>query len=427
MADGTGHPPHTKQPRAADGRPVGIGAPGFADVAGKLLDNGYEPLPVLPGTKRPALQRWSTIAIDEASVEAWIDHYPHCSVGLRTGTLVGVDIDLLDPDLAHSLQTLALDRLGPAPIRVGRWPKRLLLYRTANPFAKLSIRRVEVLGQGQQFAAFGLHPDTRQPYHWPLGETPLDVPLDALEPVDEEACRRFLVEAAALLPAGSPRGTWQKPDRTTAAPAPGPVRDAQGQVVDGRDGWLSSIAYHAVHDAIASGWPLNPELLTERVWERFAANADLSRPDKKGIPYSREHARTKVADKLRLLAEGRLPSRHAPPVEEAAREATRSAADARTELERALAPLASPSRNGMAASPAAPLRRSESAPRSASARALRRDGIFSRCAHGLRPPAPQRGSSSSRPRTPSRKRPPLPGGAKASRSRCTAGTRPAIL
>jgi hypothetical protein len=38
----------------------------------------------------------------------------------------------------------------------------------------------------------------------------------------------------------------------------------------GRDGWLSTIAYHAVHDAIDAGQTLAPDILAERVWQRFA-------------------------------------------------------------------------------------------------------------------------------------------------------------
>ena len=53
--------------------------------------------------------------------------------------------------------------------------------------------------QGQQFVAFGRHPETGQDYVWPLGETPLDVPFDSLPLVDEAGCRALRDEAASLL------------------------------------------------------------------------------------------------------------------------------------------------------------------------------------------------------------------------------------
>lgn len=83
--------------QAADGCPYGVRAPTYGEIALKLLDNGYEPLPLRPGRNRPVLERWSSLRIDEATVRAWAAKYPHCGVGLRTCSLVGVDIDVMDP------------------------------------------------------------------------------------------------------------------------------------------------------------------------------------------------------------------------------------------------------------------------------------------------------------------------------------------
>lgn len=211
-------PPDRRDPQAAVGRPVGVGATTFGAVAPRLLDNGYEPLPIRPGTKRPVLTRWSDVPVDAASVEHWSQHYPGFGIGLRTGRLVGLDIDLLDPDLAHRVGGLAQARLGETLMRVGQWPKRLLLYRTAAPFPKMALRGVEVLGLGQQVVAFGLHPGTRQPYHWPLGETPLDMPLEDLPPVDAATCENLLAEIAALLPPRCTRQRWPRASMPWASP-----------------------------------------------------------------------------------------------------------------------------------------------------------------------------------------------------------------
>jgi hypothetical protein len=311
-------PPDKQEDRqAASGRPVGDSTVSFGTAALKLLDNGYEPLPIRPREKVPAVSGWQKTNIDAPTVERWAREYRGSGIGLRTGRLVVVDIDLLDPDRAHQVGQLVQDRLGTTLVRFGRWPKRALLYRTDTPFAKMSLGGVEILGRGQQMVAFGIHPGTGRPYDWPLGDSPLDVVLADLPRVDEERCRELLVEIAALLPSAKPPSGPRKPGSSssrTAAPKrqPGsaaPVRDERGFVVDGRDGWLSVIAYHAVQDALAAGGSLDRGSLVDAAWRRFQETADLGRPNAHGERYGPRDAERKVQDKLRLLAEGRLPRR----------------------------------------------------------------------------------------------------------------------
>ena len=296
----------------------------YATAAERLLDNGYEPLPIVPGQKRPPIDAWTTLTVDVAAVTAWTRQYPRYGVGLRTGRLVGLDIDILDPDLAHLAERLAVEHFGDTLVRVGLWPKRLLLYRTDVPFAKI-VRgskgaKIEVLGVGQQFVAFGRHPDTGADYYWPHGETPLDVPADALPLADKARCHAFLEEAATLLglTEGKTGGGRSRPAGSGEI-----TRDEHGLVVDGRDTWLSVIAFHALHDAVDAGRGLDSETLGHTVWERFARTTDLSRPRKDSRQgYGPDDAARKVADKLHLLRQGRLPPRatveaeyQAPPLE----------------------------------------------------------------------------------------------------------------
>jgi hypothetical protein len=295
--------------RAARDRPARAGHPTYGEWAEVLREHGYEPLPIAPKQKKPAPSRWSSAALDETKVAEWQRQYPNHGIGLRTGRLVGIDIDILDADLAHTIEALALRRFGDTLSRVGLWPKRVLLYRTDAPFAKKSAGKVEVLGQGQQVLAFGIHPDTGQAYYWPEDETPLEVPLGALPRVDAEAVDAFLAEAGALQPEARERAASS---HRTQPPyqGRGPVRDDLGIVVEGRDSWLSTVAFHVVHDAIDAGLPLDPEVLGQRVWNRFVETADTDRPRKDGAePYGDAHACAKVRDKLRLHREGRLRSR----------------------------------------------------------------------------------------------------------------------
>jgi hypothetical protein len=186
---------------------------------------------------------------------------------------------------------------------------------------------------GSQFVAFRVHPDTGRPYHWPLSDTPLDVPLSDLPPVDAAACEELLAEIADLLPDRG--GGHQRSGRSQqVGPTPRPERDERGLVIDGRDTWLSIIAFHVLHDALDRGEELEPWLLAERVWERFAESIVLARPRKDGgAPYSLADARRKLADKLRLLTDGRLSPRGVETVEADYAAPTLSAAEAREQLD----------------------------------------------------------------------------------------------
>ncbi len=173
----------------------------------KLKAQGYHPIPVaspLPDPKTedeekigkfPLDTKWPRWAgADEATIRGWWGEQsgrdalgpnawrPHGNTGLICGALVAVDIDVLNPVLAERIAVLADEMLGITPLhRVGQAPKIMRLYRNAGgPLPKLMTPpmllgdlkvQVEVLGQGQQCVAFGIHPGTRQAYHW-TGQAP---------------------------------------------------------------------------------------------------------------------------------------------------------------------------------------------------------------------------------------------------------------
>ena len=135
------------------------------------------------------------------------------------GRIVAVDIDIMDPGLALEIERLARERLGETPaLRIGRAPKRLLVYRSAEPFAGIRRAPIEVLGLGQQFVAHAIHPDTGQPYAWPE-ESLADLDIGDLPVIDDAAVRAFLDEALALVP-DHMKPTRLSPDRSgTARPS----------------------------------------------------------------------------------------------------------------------------------------------------------------------------------------------------------------
>lgn len=329
--------PTEKDTQAAGGGPVAVGHPTFGEAALKLFDNGYAPIPIRTGEKRPAVKGWSDVRIDHAQVEAWAQEHATHGIGLLAGNLVGIDVDILDPDIAHQMGQIVERRIGSTLMRVGLWPKRLYLARTDTPFAKLQIGRLEVLARGQQLVAFGIHPDTQQPYYWPQGDSPLDIALSDLPLVNEADCKALLSELAGLQPEIGAAQLRRRSTSGVAMTSSGPVRHANGLVADGRDSWLSSLAYHVVHDARDLNAPLDPDTLAQRVWQRFNATTDLSRPKRDGAEfYALTDSLRKVRDKLGLLAAGRLPPRLLPDVEPVAVNAGLPIEEARTKLAAAI-------------------------------------------------------------------------------------------
>ncbi len=114
---------------------------------------------------------WRTFVATLDDVRQWVND--GANTGLRTTRFPAVDIDCKDANLAQIIQDLALAQLGPAPIRTGNPPKRLLLYRTTEPFGRMRLwiskgeteHLVEILGEGQQAVMVGTHPSGRQ-YEW---------------------------------------------------------------------------------------------------------------------------------------------------------------------------------------------------------------------------------------------------------------------
>jgi RecA-family ATPase len=149
----------------------------YGSHAKKLIDNGYYIIPIVPNLKRPAIRDWT----NPENYNSDPAKYQNCGIGIICGyggyPVYGVDVDVTDEELS------AIDL--SAPLRVGLPPKKLFVFRgpTAGIAKRASKRydcgRIEVIGAGCQFVAFGIHPDARRPYSWP-GSSPLDVPAAAL-------------------------------------------------------------------------------------------------------------------------------------------------------------------------------------------------------------------------------------------------------
>lgn len=122
--------------------------PGIRRLDGKWV--GYD-FVRSPQPSRTEVQKW----------EGW-----GANTGLLAHHFPGVDVDCDDPTLARVIREQALKVLGPAPVRGGRDPRCLLMYRTDEPFGKIAAKIhykgadhvVEVLGEGRQYLVSGVHP-----------------------------------------------------------------------------------------------------------------------------------------------------------------------------------------------------------------------------------------------------------------------------
>jgi predicted P-loop ATPase len=208
----------------------------------QLRENGFRPVPVAgprmrcktPG-KQPVMRDWpqKCRTADEAEVRRWATDEPGCiNTGLLCDDMAGVDIDVPVPRLAAQVEALVVAKLGKTPLRrVGWAPKVLLAYRTTSPLKKLATPelflpdgtkvQVEILGDGQQFVAYGVHPDTGREYEW-TRSGPDVVPLVELPAVTETQCRQVLAEAEAMLRAAGGR-TQKEIDAATGKAAEGPA------------------------------------------------------------------------------------------------------------------------------------------------------------------------------------------------------------
>ena len=209
-----------------------------AEIA-TLVANGYEPIAV--AGKAPVEPAWQQ---GDATVErvaaARAEHSGALSIGLRTGRLVGGDADNIKPEHLSALQDFLDKRLTSTPLqRIGA-KGFMNCYRNETPIGRIrvampgpdgkAVTLFEFLGAGRQMVAYGVHPDTREPYFWP-GEVvqgdPLQTPLANLPEASPENLRSTATALAEWLRTLGYAGAYvtgdmgQERKRSTASHATG--------------------------------------------------------------------------------------------------------------------------------------------------------------------------------------------------------------
>lgn len=123
---------------------------------------------------------WLKYEPDERDVERWAGM--GAGVGIKTGNgLVAIDADTLDTERARIIRDEVAAVLPLSSVRIGQYPKAAYIVLTDPDFRYTRIEfgerddkgrlldRVEILADGRQFVAHGIHPKTKKPYEWPKG------------------------------------------------------------------------------------------------------------------------------------------------------------------------------------------------------------------------------------------------------------------
>lgn len=154
-----------------------------------LLAKGYWPIPVR-GKVPHGFNGWSQCRATAENIIEWETTHPeNRNTSILTGDVVAIDVDVLRPDLAAAVIEMVRELPGgtQAPMRIGKAPKAMFLFKTDAPREKMVSswfridgvdQRIEIMGVGQQVVVDGIHPDTQLPYTWDRDLPPLsDLPL----------------------------------------------------------------------------------------------------------------------------------------------------------------------------------------------------------------------------------------------------------
>lgn len=150
----------------------------FKDRGEQLIAHGYLIVPLPPGSKGPRIKGWPSLTLDKPTFHRMAANgSAEAGIGILARYTPAIDVDILDPAAAQEMSDL-IDEIFPGQAlmtRTGRAPKFLIPFRSDEPFRKLTSsvytdgtndHKVEILGDGQQWVAYHIHPDTGLPYYW---------------------------------------------------------------------------------------------------------------------------------------------------------------------------------------------------------------------------------------------------------------------
>ncbi|MGX5723305.1 bifunctional DNA primase/polymerase, partial [Shinella zoogloeoides] len=249
----------------------------------RLLENGYLPVPT--DGKRPRIPGWSSLQAGPADIKSWERAYAdHQNTGVLTGHVVAIDVDALDQGVCDALvdRLLEIPDAGLAPCRTGMAPKCLFVFRSHAPKQKQKTGdylvnglkcQVEVLAAGQQFVAFGEHPDIRRPYVWSGGDL-LSIPFADLPEIAEADLDAFLSDAEAILAAAGTPLRPPAPKREPATTGETFWRRVNSAALAAPELWVRDVFPSAKEETGTGAWRVSSADLGRGLQEDISIHAD---------------------------------------------------------------------------------------------------------------------------------------------------------
>lgn len=253
------------------------------DIRIILIENGYLPIPV--NGKRPHMSGWSSIVATPAAATSWERKYSdHLNTGVLAGNVVAIDVDTLDESMARRLgdEVRKLPDGDRAPCRVGLAPKALYMFRTTAPRVKAATTvyfvngkkcQVEALGTGQQFVAFGMHPETGMPYEW-FGPSPLKIRFDDLPLIEPDDLDRFLERAEDILAETGVPEKKQSPSRRAIAVGESFWQRVNSAALARPEAWVPTLFNGATRETGTGAWRVTSRELGRPLQEDISIHPD---------------------------------------------------------------------------------------------------------------------------------------------------------
>jgi len=185
-----------------------------------LCGNGYTPLPLFgkeppvysKNNKRKGMEGWQLLDnVTRDMLVIWGRTWPDANnTGILTRLTPVLDADILNEAAAIAVENMVRERFeerGYILVRIGLPPKRAILFRTLDTFDKILVNftetrgkpeKIELLCNGQQLVADGIHPDTGKPYRW-FGGTPWEILHEDLPYLSAEEAQQLVNDIAEML------------------------------------------------------------------------------------------------------------------------------------------------------------------------------------------------------------------------------------
>ena len=291
---------------------------------------------------RPAEEHKLTTQLPKKdALELWMAQCGHLNVAVVFGPASGntfvIDIDVVELTLSFQIRELADRILGYTPLqRIGSFPKIALVYRHAEgeviesrspKFAPFTTdenpsntdQGVEIISTGKTMTFYGKHWKTGNYFEW-LNGTPQTLGPDKAPVVTAKQVADFLDAVDSLRPykRASFRDdtitTWEfDPDAKVNVPsvrsaggAMDWIEDDEGKVVDGREAYLTRLAYRIVTanpsvalDATMKA--INPAglgTLAKHIVDQFQATAVVDGKWNRQLTFTARDKVRRVAEKL---------------------------------------------------------------------------------------------------------------------------------